>query len=50
MITPPYLKNGDTIGIVAPARKVSFAEMQPAIDILKGWGLNVLLGKNIFKE
>jgi muramoyltetrapeptide carboxypeptidase len=50
MITPPYLKKGDTIGIVAPARKISLAEIQPAIDIMKHWGLEVMLGKNLFKE
>jgi len=50
MITPPYLKKGDTIGIVAPARKISLAEIQPAIDIMKNWGLEVMLGKNLFKE
>jgi muramoyltetrapeptide carboxypeptidase len=48
MTTPNYLKKGDKIGIVACARKVSLEEMQPAIDILKSWGLEVVLGKNLF--
>jgi len=47
-IIPPYLKKGDTVAIVATARKISSEELQPAIDILKTWGLNVVLGKNIF--
>lgn len=49
-IAPPYLKKGSRIGIVAPARKVSLPEIQPAIDAFEEWGLQVVLGKNIFKE
>jgi len=48
LIQPEFLKKGDTIGIVACARKISAEELQPAIDILKSWGLNVKTEKNIF--
>ena len=48
MVTPPYLKKGDKIGIVAPARKVSKEEMQFAMDTFEKWGLKVVLGKNMF--
>jgi muramoyltetrapeptide carboxypeptidase len=48
MITPPYLKKGDRIGIVAPARKVSREEIQLAIEIFQKWGLKVVTGKNLF--
>ena len=44
---PPYLKKGDTIGILATARKVDVAPLQPAIALLKSWGLNVVTGKTI---
>ena len=47
-ICPNYLKHGDCIGIVAPARKISQAELAPAITILESWGLKVKLGKNIY--
>ena len=50
MITPSYLKKGDSIGIVATARKISLSELKPAIDKFTEWGLNVVLGKNIFYE
>jgi muramoyltetrapeptide carboxypeptidase len=50
MKTPAYLKKGDKIGIVACARKISKEEVQPALDILISWGLEVVLGKNVFKE
>lgn len=49
MIRPDYLKTGDTVIIVSTARKVSKAEMKPAMDILTSWGLNVQTGKNLFK-
>ena len=48
LIQAPYLKKGDKIGIVACARKVSREEMEPAIEILKSWGLQVELTKNLF--
>ena len=48
MITPPALKPGDTVAIVAPGRKVSPAEMEPAISLLKKWGLNVITGPHLF--
>ena len=48
MTTPPFLKKGDKIGIVASARKISPEEIQPAIDIFKNWRLEVVLSKNLF--
>ena len=47
MITPPYLKKGDTIAIVATARKNIEDNLQPAISWLKNWGLEVVIGKTI---
>jgi muramoyltetrapeptide carboxypeptidase len=50
LISPPFLKPGDCIGIVAPARKISAAEHSPAISQLESWGLKVKLGKHIYAE
>lgn len=50
MITPPYLTQGDTVAIVAPARKVSPSEIEPAIRILQGWGLKVITGQHLFGD
>jgi muramoyltetrapeptide carboxypeptidase len=50
MITPPYLKPGDTIGIVAPARKVSREEVSAFTNLLEAWGLKYKFGKNLFGE
>jgi len=47
-IRPPYLKAGDTIGIVAPARKISPEELAPAIETLQSWGLKVKLRQHIY--
>ncbi|NHM07819.1 LD-carboxypeptidase [Flavobacterium sp. CYK-4] len=50
MITPEFLQKGDTVGILATARKVDLASLQPAIKLLQSWGLHVEIGKTIGKE
>ena len=50
MIIPPKLKVGGKIGIISTARNISLQELTPAITILESWGLEVVLGKNIFEE
>jgi muramoyltetrapeptide carboxypeptidase len=47
MISPPYLKKGDTIAIVATARKNITDNLKPAIDLAKSWGLEVVIGNTI---
>jgi len=49
-ISPPFLKPGDSVGIVAPARKISEEELLPSVKILEGWGLKVKLGKHIYSS
>ncbi|WP_215239765.1 S66 peptidase family protein [Dyadobacter helix] len=44
IITPPYLKPGDSIGIIAPASVVQYQDLLPGIKILQDWGLNVVEG------
>src|SRR5689334_18463978 len=41
------IQPGDKIAIVSTARKVSPEEIQPAITVLKNWGLEVILGETI---
>jgi len=48
MTIPAYLQKGDTVAIIATARKISQEEIQPAVTFLESCGLSVLLGKNIF--
>ena len=47
MITPPYLKKGDTVAIICTARKFFPEECLPAVELLKSWGLKVVLGTTI---
>lgn len=49
-VCPPRLHQGDTIGIVAPARKISEAQLEPALEIFQSWGLKTVLGKNLFSN
>lgn len=45
--TPPYLKPGDTIGIVCPAGYMAFEKAQTCIDSLQQWGFQVKIGKTL---
>jgi muramoyltetrapeptide carboxypeptidase len=49
LIPPPYITINDTVGVAAPARKITRDELQPALDLLKSWGLKVVLASNIFE-
>jgi len=48
MIHP--LQPGDKVAIVALARKVDFTDLEPAIQILESWGLEVVLGKSVYES
>ncbi|MEE2954030.1 MAG: LD-carboxypeptidase [Bacteroidota bacterium] len=50
MIIPDYLKEGDSIGLISTARKISLNELNSAVRVLKNWGLKVVLGKHIFSQ
>lgn len=50
MLIPPYLQSGDTIGIVAPARKISLEELQFSIHWLESKGFQVVFAPNLFAE
>lgn len=50
MITPPLIKHGDTIGIVAPGRKVSMEDIERAKNIFRTWGLEVASSVHLHSE
>ena len=50
MIFPPYLQKGDTIGIVAPARKISHEAVAYAHRWFSEQSYQVRYGKNLFAE
>ena len=46
-ILPPYLKNGDTIGIVCPAGYMAAEKIVACVNTLKSWGFRVKIGKTV---
>jgi muramoyltetrapeptide carboxypeptidase len=47
MTTPPVLQKGDTIAIVATARKNIDDNLKPTLDLLHSWGLEAIIGSSI---
>ncbi|SDH00054.1 S66 peptidase family protein [Psychroflexus sediminis] len=47
MIQPPPLEKNDQVAIIATARSITEKDLQPAIDLLKTWGLIPVLGTSI---
>ncbi len=50
MEKPPSLIKGDKVVIVSTARKLTLEELTTGIDVLVSWGLEVVLGENLFEE
>lgn len=50
MIQIPPLHKNDYVAVVSTARKISSEEIQPAIELVKSWGLRVKIGKSIGLE
>jgi len=50
MVTPDFLKAGDKIGIVSPAKKVSLLDIEPSLKVFERWGLDVILSPNLFSS
>jgi muramoyltetrapeptide carboxypeptidase len=48
MIRPEYLKKGDTIGIIAPSRKINEEDISVFLNYVEKWGLKVKFGKHLF--
>ena len=50
IIRPSPLQEGDQIGIISTARKISKEELVFAKNTLENWGLKVVFGNNLFQE
>ena len=50
MKIPERLNKGDKLALISTARKITFHELNPSIEIIKSWGLKVVLGKNLFNQ
>ena len=48
IIRPLYLEKGDAVGIFAPARSVTPAELKPFMDKMEQVGFEVVTGKHLF--
>lgn len=44
---PPYLNQGDTIGVVCPAGYMALEKAQTCISVLQEWGYNVKIGATL---
>ena len=49
-LQPPFLKKKDKVAIIATAKNFEIQELAPALEILKSWGVEVLLGKNVYHK
>ena len=47
---PPYLKQGDTIGISSPAGFITLEQIQPSVLQMQRWGFNIKIGGTIGKR
>jgi muramoyltetrapeptide carboxypeptidase len=50
MIQPAFLQKGDTLAIIAPARKYEESSISTAIQLLESWGLHIKVGSNVFNH
>ncbi|NII23480.1 LD-carboxypeptidase [Pseudoflavitalea sp. X16] len=50
VIIPPYLKQGDTIGITCPAGYILQKDIEPAMEQMKSWGFTIKVGDTVGKR
>jgi muramoyltetrapeptide carboxypeptidase len=50
IIQPPFLKPGDQVAIISPSGVIEKDKVLKAASVIEGWGLNVTIGKNVFKN
>lgn len=49
-LPPPYLQQGDVIGITCPAGHISLDEITPSIRIMESWGFKIRVGNTVNKS
>ncbi len=50
MQTPPFLRPGDRVGVLAPASRVDVSLLHPAFAQLESWGLRVEPGQTLTRQ
>ena len=48
LVAPPFLRQGDAIGIIAPARKIDRGEMVPFVEWISKKGYHVVEADNLY--
>lgn len=48
--TPPYLTEGDTIGITSPAGYISLEAIASSVQLMESWGFKVKIGESVGKR
>jgi muramoyltetrapeptide carboxypeptidase len=50
IIVPPYLRKGDTVGLICPAGYMPLERVETCIRILEKWGFRIKLGKSVGQQ
>lgn len=50
MTTPPYLKRGDKVAVCLASSSVSANKVKRGVDVLKSWGLEVVVASNVYEN
>lgn len=48
MLIPPFLAQGDKVGVVATAKKINAAFLKDGISVLSKWGLKPIVADNVY--
>jgi len=48
MKRPAYLKSGDKIGLVSPAKSIQPEQVKAAVKVLQRWGLEPVFGRHLY--
>lgn len=48
-VKPPYLKAGDRVALLSPSYFKNMKEVERAAEVLRGWGLEPVVGPNVGK-
>ena len=48
MLIPPFLAQGDKVGVVATAKKIDATLLKEGISVLSKWGLQPIVADNVY--
>ena len=48
-VTPPFLQKGDKVALISPSYSTPMENIEKAADVLRGWGLEPVIGPNADK-